>query len=238
MKSPTLFATVVSLGVLGSGIAAADDVYCPGYDFSMKDKIRYNIIVYDGTCELDGKKVKGNITVKEDGVLEATYVKVKGNVFVEEYGEFYGTNVKIKGNLEAEGAKTVELDEMNDGKSKVVGDVKLKYLMEDSARIEGVDIYGNVELEENYGVVNVLRNYIKGNVQAYKNHGMVNIEDNNMDEMGKIGGDVQAFENYMVKIEDNWIEGNLQCKDNNEVTAENNWVGGNKEDQCDPYYKP
>ena len=77
-----------------------------------------------------------------------------------------------------------------------------------AARVDKVDVDGDIQYESNAGAFSVTRNDVGGNIQIFQNTGGVDVVENTVD-------------------------GNLQCKENFPApTGGDNVVQGNKEDQC------
>lgn len=172
----------ITLGSLltGAPVALADDTICRG---TLGAITVDNVIVPNGrVCTLNGTIVEGSVKVLSRATL-------------------YAYAVNVDGNIQAEGAKAVFV---NPG-SFVGGNIQIK--QGGRARINRVDIGGDLQFEENAGALYATRNVIDGNLQAWKNTGGLTI----------------SF---------NVIRENLQCKENNPAPTGGQNVAGDKEDQC------
>lgn len=156
-----------------------------------------------GTTTLD------NVKVPRDVTCTLTGVRVKGNIKVGPGATLIATNVDVKGSIQAKGYRSVTIN----GTSKVGGSIQLvdggTAMTESVARINGTRVKGEVQLDENFGVVAVTNNRVNGDIQLFENGGASTFAAN-------------------------LIGGNLQCKENfpNPVGA-GNMVKGNAEDQCE-----
>jgi hypothetical protein len=133
-------------------------------------------------CRLEGTRLVGNIGVGTDATLD-------------------GTGIDANGNVQAEGAAHVALA----GGSRIGGSVQL--VRGGSARIDGLRIGADLQIDAMRGAVHATGNQVGGNLQAIGNRGGLAIENNTM-------------------------VGNLQCSGNQPAPT----VAGNRaasiEDQC------
>jgi hypothetical protein len=165
-------------------VAIADDRVCIGTIGAVTVD---NLIVPSGrTCTLNGTRVEGNIIVSTGAMLTAKGVDVDGNV-------------------QAEGARSVQVLVLGGARSFVGGDVQIE--QGGSARIDRVDIDGDLQLFQNRGFLRVTGNDIGGNLQANQNTGGIHIANNIIAE-------------------------NLQCAANNPPPTGGGNTAGDKEDQC------
>lgn len=165
-------------------VALADNTVCTGTIGAVTVD---NLIVPDGrTCTLNGTRVEGNIIVSTGATLTA-----KG--------------VDVDGNIQAEGAKSVQVLVLNGARSFVGGSVQIE--QGGSARIDRVDINGDLQLFQNRGFLRVTGNDIGANLQAFQNTGGLTIAKNVIAE-------------------------NLQCAANNPPPTGGGNTAGDKEEQC------
>jgi hypothetical protein len=176
--------------LLAAAPAQADDRRCTG-TIGPAD-VDGNVIVPSGaTCTLRGTRVDDNVLVRRAAVLEAFGVRVGGNIQAENHRRV-----------------SVKPRRINDRvvRSRVGGDIQLF----DGGRgsVRRTVIGGNLQVKQNSGPQEAVRNLIDADLQAFSNNG--------------------GF-----RIHANRIDGNLQCKSNNPPPRGGlNLVQGNKEDQC------
>jgi hypothetical protein len=174
---------LLSLLVWGP-VAMADDTVCTG---TIGKVTVDNLIVPNGrSCTLNGTRVEGNIIVSTGATLTAKGVDVDGNV-------------------QAEGARSVRVLVLGGARSFVGGGVQIE--QGGSARIDRVDIDGDLQLFQNRGFLRVTGNDVGGNLQANQNTGGLNIANNIIAE-------------------------NLQCAANNPPPTGGGNTAGDTEDQC------
>jgi hypothetical protein len=177
--------SVVTSLLLWAAAALADDTVCQG---TLGEVTVVNLIVPDdGTCMLIGTRVEGNIHVGTGATLIAM-------------------GVDVDGNIQAEGARSVSVVGVNEERSFVGGNIQVK--QGGTAFIDRVDIWADLQFEENRYPVSATHNAIGGNLQAYKNTGGVIIISNQIAE-------------------------NLQCYDNNPPPTGGNNIAGDKDGQCE-----
>lgn len=151
-----------------------------------------------GAVRVDNLRVPKNASC----LLEGT--QVQGTVKVEKGATLRARQVNIIGNIQAEGAAVVQV---TDG-AAVGGSIQIK--QGGAATIDRVQLSGDLQWDENRGLLIATRNQVGGSVQVFKNSGGVAITDNT-------------------------IDGNLQCKENDPIpTVGNNLVQGSTQDQCIP----
>ncbi len=145
---------------------------------------------YGDACELDGKKVYGS-------------------VYVEEGGSLFAYDTHVVGNIQSYGATGIEVSACT-----IEGNVQIKAThceMEQVASIKDSEIYGNLQVEENYCAFSVSGNTVHGDLQFFKNYAE---------------SDHTIYKNA--------IKQNLQCKESSPypIQGGENRVYGNAEDQC------
>lgn len=155
LASRTLAAASLAFLVFAaSGPAMAEERACRGKLGKITvDNLR---VPQNATCELDGTKVKGTITVQNGATLIASRVVVIGNV-------------------QGENARLVSVVR----KSRVGGSVQVKQGRR--AKVINSEIDGSIQLESNSGALRVSGNTVGADVQAFQNKGGVEIEDNDID---------------------------------------------------------
>ena len=176
--------------LMAAAPAQADDRQCTGTIGAVD--VDGNVIVpSDATCTLLSTRVDDNVFVRPGAVLEAFGVSVGGNIQAENHRRVIVA------------ARTV-----NDTvvPSRIGGDIQL--FDGDRGRVWQATIGGNLQVNQNSGFQEAVRNVIDGDLQAFSNEG--------------------GFLIYA-----NRIDGNLQCKSNDPPpVGGQNLVEGNKEDQC------
>lgn len=135
----------------------------------------------DAACRLDGTVLIGNITIGRGATLDAARVALNGSV-------------------QAEGAADVVLED-----TRVGGSVQIK--QGGSARVVGLHITGDLQLDANRAALEASDNQIGGSLQA----------------LGNLGG---------LTIVANRMVGNLQCKENRPVPFSAYNSAASFEDQC------
>lgn len=121
-----------------------------------------DIVVPDGSaCTLNGTIVLGNVDVGTGSRLTARGVDVGGNIF-------------------AEGATSVVVQSRNATRSMVDGNIQLK--QGGTARVTSAIIGGDLQFEQNTGLVTASRNTVSGNLQVFTNTGGVTLTSNTIDE--------------------------------------------------------
>jgi MYXO-CTERM domain-containing protein len=151
--------------------------------------------------ELGRVTVDGNVQVTGACRLEGTIVK--GNVLLYAGGSLVARDGVIDGNIQAAQADFVDVSRVT-----VKGSIQLDDLVGDLSMIRGTDVDGNIQLNGNRSVLEVVDNVVDGDVQGFSNTGGL-------------------------LIADNVIRSNLQCKSNSPApVGGNNQVFGNREDQC------
>ena len=191
MKRRLLFIPLVLIALLMAGAPAhADDRECTGTIGAVH--VDGNVIVpSDATCTLLGTRVDDNVFVRPGAVLKAFGVSVGGNIQAENHRRVIVA------------ARTV-----NDTvvRPRIGADIQL--FDGDLGRVWQATIGGNLQVKQNSGFQEAVRNVIDGDLQAFSNTG--------------------GF-----RIYGNRIDGNLQCKSNDPPpVGGENVVQGNKEDQC------
>jgi hypothetical protein len=142
-----------------------------------------NVLVPDRrSCTLNGTRLKGTLTVSTGATLSAS-------------------GVRVNGNIQAEGVKAVYV---NPG-SVVEGNIQTK--QGGSARIDRVDVLGDLQFEANNRTLCVTYTDVGGNLQVFLNTGGVTLLRNGIAE-------------------------NLQCKENRPRPTGGGNLAGDKEDQC------
>lgn len=140
----------------------AEDIACDGTVGSVTVD---NLIVADGkSCILSGTTVTGHIFVQNSAILVAN-------------------DIQVVGNIQANGASSIVVT----GDSRIGGNIQAKG--GGSAEINGVVIDGDLQIEENVGMVIATDNKIGGNLQAFDNTGGLTIS------LNAIGGNLQCREN-------------------------------------------
>lgn len=179
VRAPSGLAAALLLAVFSTA-AHAETTVCSG---TIGSKSLDNIVVQDGaTCVLKGTRLKGSIYVQTRATLSANRVRVNGNI-------------------QAEGASAVTV---NPG-SVIGGNIQIK--QGQRAAIRDVIIGGDLQFDENRGLIEASGNEIDGNLQAFKNTGGL-------------------------RLNGNVIEENMQCKENRPAPTGRNNIAGSKEDQC------
>ena len=142
-----------------------------------------NVLVPEGrSCTLNGTRLKGTLKVSTGATLSAS-------------------GVRVNGNIQAEGARAVYL---NAGPI-VGGSIQIK--QGGTARIDRVEVLGDLQLEANSAAVRATDNEVGGNLQVFQNTGGVTLLRNVIAE-------------------------NLQCKENTPRPTGGGNIAGSKEDQC------
>jgi hypothetical protein len=179
MSLAVLLAVIILL--LSGTVVQAEEFTCQGFLGAVTvDNLR---VPPYATCVLAGTTVQGTIKVEMTATL-------------------YASNVSVIGNVQAENAARVEVWPG----SAVGGSIQI--VQSGAARIDSVQITGDLYFDANRRYLVAANNHISGNLQAFQN----------------IGG---------IRIVNNVIDGNLQCKENvPPPVGGNNIVHGNKEDQC------
>lgn len=145
-------ATIVSLGAQAP--ASAEERTCQG---TIGATTVDNLHVPSGaTCNLNGTRVKGSITVGRNATLVAKGIQVTGNV-------------------QAEGAKDVRVN----ANSRVGGSVQI--VQGAAGRVINSTVGGNVLFDDNTGKVTAYGSTVGSDVQAFQNTGGVSISLNNVD---------------------------------------------------------
>jgi hypothetical protein len=176
--------------LLAAASAQADDRRCTGTIGAVD--VDGNVIVPSGeTCTLRGTRVDDNVFVKRGAVLEAFGVRVGGNIQAENH-----RRVLVAPRTADNTAS----------RSRVGGDIQL--FDGTRGKVRRTVIGGNLQVKQNKGFQEAVRNVIDADLQAFSNDG--------------------GF-----RIFANRIDGNLQCKSNHPPPhGGDNVVQGNKEDQC------
>jgi 3-phosphoglycerate kinase len=179
MSLAVLLAVIFLLS--SSTAVKAEEITCQGFLGAVTvDNLR---VPPHATCTLAGTTVLGTIKVEISATL-------------------YASNVSVIGNVQAENAARVEVLPG----SVVSGSIQI--VQSGAARIDSVQIGGDLYFDANRQHLWAANNHIGGNLQAFQNTGGLNIANN-------------------------VINGNLQCKENVPLpVGGNNTVHGNKEDQC------
>jgi hypothetical protein len=176
--------------LMAAAPAQADDRRCTGTIGAVD--VDGNVIVpSSATCTLRGTRVDDNVFVRPGAVLEARGVRIGGNIQAENHQRVL-----------------VAPRTVNDMvvRSRIGGDIQL--FDGNRGNVRRAVIGGNLQVKQNSGFQEALRNVIDADLQAFSNTG--------------------GF-----RILRNRIDGNLQCKSNNPPPhGGQNVVQGNKEDQC------
>src|SRR5690606_19755758 len=123
------------------------------------------------TGEVDDRRVNGNLTVV--GVCELEDVEVRGNVRVPAGSSFFASDVRVRGNLIVNRALAV-----NVSSSTIDGNVNFEEVVGIASEVSDTKIDGNVILERNRTLVELLANDIRGNVEVVLNTGGVGLTAN------------------------------------------------------------
>jgi preprotein translocase subunit YajC len=176
--------------LMAAAPAQADDRQCTGTIGAVD--VDGNVVVPSGaTCTLGGTRVDDNVLVRPGAVLEAFGVSVGGNIQAENHLRVIVGVRTVNG--------TVVLP-------RIGGDIQL--FDGDRGTVWQAVIGGNLQVNQNSGFQEAVRNVIDGDLQAFSN-----------------GGGFRIYGNR--------IDGNLQCKSNDPPpVGGENVVEGNKEDQC------
>lgn len=144
-----------------------------------------------------------NLRIPSKARCLLTGTQIKGTIKVEKGATLQASQVNLIGNIQAEGAAIVNVTHATVG-----GSIQIK--QGGAATIDRVQLNGDLQWDENRGLLIATRNQVGGSIQVFKNSGGVAITDNTVD-------------------------GNLQCKENEPVpTVGNNLVYGGVQDQCIP----
>jgi hypothetical protein len=171
---------VVGLLLTGASASFAETTTCTGAIGAVQLD---NVVVPDNRkCTLNGTRLNGGIVVLTGATLVAK-------------------NVHMNGNIQAEGARAVNVT-----RGSVGGSIQI--VQGGSALIDRAQIEGDLQLFDNSGRLQALRNRIGGNLQAVEN----------------TGGLIISF---------NVIEGVLQCKQNAPPPTGGSNQASDKEDQCE-----
>jgi len=176
--------SLVAALIGGGQVARAEQVDCTGTLGSITvDNLR---VPPNFTCTLNGTRVEGNITLEANSTLHAYAVHVDGSIQTVAAA----TQVNVYAG------------------SFVGGSVQI--VQSGGATVQGVDIDGDLQFEENSAPLVADKNTVGGNLQVNQNTGGVTITDNT-------------------------IDGNLQCQANVPApSGSGNVVKGSAEDQCAP----
>jgi hypothetical protein len=187
MRRALLIPLAVIVPLVAAAPAQADDRRCRGTIGSVH--VDGNVIVPSGaTCLLRNTRVDDNVFVRRGATLDARGVTVGGNIQATNHRHVLVTR------------------RTTTDRSRIGGDIQLF----DGRRgeVRRAVIGGNLQVKQNSGPQEAVRNVIDGDLQAFSNTG--------------------GF-----RIAGNRIDGNLQCKGNQPPPhGGNNVVQGNKEDQC------
>lgn len=140
----------------------------------------------DTVCEgvLGPVTIDGSVIVPDNKSCTLRGTIVKGNVLVYTGATLSANRVAVDGNIQAEGARTVNV---NPG-SSVGGSVQIK--QGGSARVEQVRIKGDLQLFQNRNALRAIGNEIDGGLQAESNTGGLTISYNS------INGALQCKQNF------------------------------------------
>ncbi len=145
------------------------------------------VVVPDGArCTLQGTTVQHDVSVNPGATLVARGVSVGGNV-------------------QANGAASVLLHELNGHRSTVGGDVQISH--GGRAAVGGTGVHGNVRLDQNAGRLLITENHVGGNLEVNHNTGGV-------------------------RIVHNTVAQTLQCQGNTPPPVGGGNVAAHKVDQC------
>lgn len=142
-----------------------------------------------------------NIVVQDDSTCILRGTRLKGNIVVLNRATLAANRVRVNGNIQAEGANAVFVNP-----TSVVGG-SIQIVQGRRARVDQVQIGGDLLVDENRGFINLNGNEIGGNLQAFQNTGGI-------------------------RIALNVIDGNLQCKENIPRPTGGDNIATSKEDQC------
>ena len=174
------FGIAAATMMTGTGSVQAEERQCRG---TIGAVTLDNIRVPDGaTCTLNGTRAQRTVYVGTKSTLVAN-------------------GVRVNGNIQAEGAASVTVR----SNSFVGGSIQIK--QGQRATINGTTINGDLQFDENRGVLSANNNHVGSNLQAFKNTGGLSITNNRMAQ-------------------------NLQCKENNPAPTGGGNTAGSKEDQC------
>lgn len=151
--------SALALNTASATLAAAPLTDCVGTIGAITVE---DIVVPDGSaCTLNGTIVLGNVDVGTGSRLTARGVDVGGNIF-------------------AEGAAAVTVQNRNATRSMVDGNIQIK--QGGTARVISAIIGGDLQLEQNTGLVTASRNTVGGNLQVFTNTGGVMLTSNTIEE--------------------------------------------------------
>jgi len=199
----------------GSGGAAGSSHGCdtPSCDDGHDDPYHHGDAKhFSGDFDCDGAPSFysfDNVYVRYGDACELSGKKVYGSVYVEEGGSLWIYDTHVVGNIQSYGATGIEVSACTVG-----GNVQIKAThceMEQAASIKDSEIYGNLQVEENYCAFSISGNTVHGDLQFFKNYAE---------------SDHTIYQNA--------IKQNLQCKENSPypILGGENRVYGNAEDQC------
>jgi hypothetical protein len=144
-----------------------------------------------------------SVIVPANAACTLVGTRLNGNIIVGAGATLYALAVNVTGSLQAEGAAYVSLA----GGTLVGGSVQIK--QGGSARVDGIRIGGNLQIDAMRGQVVTTANRLGGSMQL----------------VGNLGG---------VAVDGNTMVGNLQCKENLPAPVANNNQAALIEDQCVP----
>ncbi|RPI59051.1 MAG: hypothetical protein EHM56_00025 [Chloroflexi bacterium] len=113
-----------------------------------------------------------NLRVPQNGSCTLNGTRVKGTVKVESGASLTAYRIVVIGNIQADGARVVRVL----SGSTVGGSIQLK--QGGAARVEQVRVTGDIQFESNRGALSAVRNRVGGNLQAFQNTGGVSIVAN------------------------------------------------------------
>lgn len=143
----------------------------------------------------------GTFTVSNTGETGCDGATVEGNIQTEG-GSLDLNDAYVEGNVQTQGATGFAIDG-----SSIDGDVQAEYTQpsETPATITNSDIYGNIQLTENWADFFITDNYVEGDVQLYDNWGTIWVTDN------EIMGNLQCCGNSSVVTMGNFVAGSFGC---------------------------
>jgi hypothetical protein len=119
--------------------------------------------------------VGGDVTVPRDATCELDGTRVEGNVSVGHGAHLIARGVDVDGDLEGEGTASVEVTD----DSSIGGNLQIE--QGGSAIVRGSHVDGDLSWEEQDGALVAQGNTVRGNLEADRNSGGVTLTDNDVD---------------------------------------------------------
>ncbi|MCG9890172.1 MAG: DUF4097 domain-containing protein [Thermosynechococcaceae cyanobacterium MS004] len=128
------------------------------------------------TCQGSlGQITVENLSVANNGTCRLNGTRVKGNLFVGSNAALIASELRLSGNLQAKSARQVDITFF----SNISGNIEIQRSR--SVNIAATKIEGNLELTSNLGNIRVFGNQVQGNVEVIQSSGSVSIHNNRID---------------------------------------------------------